>query len=215
MSAVVTTTATEIIVEQRIVLHNVSWEVYEGLMKSHEDRSAPRFTYDNGELEIYMPSQKHERIADFLSDAVKAIAEEREVEVLSLRSTTYKKKPKQTGVEPDGCFYVQSYEQIFNLQQIDLVKFPPDLAIEVDVTNPSISRFPIYADFKVPEIWRYEKEKVEILELQTGEYVEVGESSALPKVTGAVLTEFLNQSQIEKRSAWLKIVREWTRANPI
>ena len=216
MSAVITTTAApEIVVEQRIVLPCVSWETYERIMREHEDRIAPRFTYDNGELEIYLPTRKHEKTAEVLSDIVKIITEERGVEILSLRSTTYKKNnPKQRGVEPDGCFYVQSYEQVFGIEEFDLLKFPPDLVIEVDVTSPSINRFPIYADFGVPEIWRYSNEKVEIFELQkNGEYIQVSESLALPKLTSEVLTEFLSLSQHEPRFVWLKKVREWARNN--
>ena len=214
MSAVITTTAApEIVVEQRIVLPCVSWETYERIMREHEDRIAPRFTYDNGELEIYMPTRKHEKTAEVLSDIVKIITEERGMEILSLRSTTYKKNnPKQRGVEPDGCFYVQSYEQVFGIEEFDLLKFPPDLVIEVDITSPSIDRFPIYADLGVSEIWRYSNEKVEILQLQNGEYAEVNESLALPKVTGDVLIEFLNLGRTEKRLAWIKKVREWARS---
>jgi hypothetical protein len=37
---------------QRIVLHDVSWETYEHLLADHIDSSAPRFTYDRGQLEI-------------------------------------------------------------------------------------------------------------------------------------------------------------------
>lgn len=215
MSAVVTTTAAEIIVEQRVVLHDISWETYERLMREHENRSAPRFAFDNGELEIYMPSQPHEFNAQFLGDFVKIIAEEREIEVLCLGSTTFKKKPKQKGVEPDGCFYLQSYDKVFGVEKINLIKFPPDIAIEIDITTPSINRFPIYADFRVPEIWRYSQAKVEIYVLRGSNYVEIPESAALPKVTGELLTEFLSLSQTERRLAWLKIVREWACANPV
>ena len=59
MNAILTETKTQIMVEEHIVLRGVSWNVYQQLMKEHEDRSAPRFTFNQGCLEIYMPSQKH------------------------------------------------------------------------------------------------------------------------------------------------------------
>jgi len=37
--------------EQRVVLHNIGWNTYERLLADHENNSAPRFTYDRGELE--------------------------------------------------------------------------------------------------------------------------------------------------------------------
>ena len=38
--------------EQRVVLHHISWDIYESLLIAHRERSVPRFTYDRGELEI-------------------------------------------------------------------------------------------------------------------------------------------------------------------
>jgi hypothetical protein len=36
--------------EQRIVLDDIPWDVYERLLAANRDRSAPRFTYDRGTL---------------------------------------------------------------------------------------------------------------------------------------------------------------------
>src|SRR5215208_1676025 len=47
--------------EQRVVLHNVSWETYGRLLAEHANSSAPRFAYDRGELEIMSPNPEHER----------------------------------------------------------------------------------------------------------------------------------------------------------
>jgi Uma2 family endonuclease len=208
MSAVVTITP-EILIEQRVMLHDVPWDIYEGLMRAQEDSSTPRFTYEDGQLEIYMPSQKHEKIADFLADIVKTAAEEYGLEVLSLGSTTFKKQEARKGVEPDGCFYLQSYDAVFGMENIDLAAFPPDLVVEIDVTSPSLDRFPIYAGFRVPEIWRYFNEKVGIYILHGGEYIAAESSAALPALAGADLTRFLAASQTEKRSVWLKNIRAW------
>lgn len=209
MSAVLTEPKVQIVIEEHVVLHGVSWNVYEQLMKDHEDRSAPRFIYNQGELEIYMPSQKHEKKAEFLGDIVKLITEEREIETLSIRSTTFKNDLVEKGAEPDGCFYLQSYDEVFGMKEIDLEKYPPDLVIEIDIFSPSINRFSIYAEFKVKEIWRYLKDEVKIYLFDGKEYVEADESLALPKVTGELLTNWLAESETMKRSAWLKNVRNW------
>ena len=47
--------------EQRVVLHNVSWETYERLLNEHDGCRSPRFTFDHGELEIVTLSAEHER----------------------------------------------------------------------------------------------------------------------------------------------------------
>ena len=48
--------------EQRVVLHHISWDIYESLLIAHRQRSVPRFTYDRGELEIVSPSAEHEQL---------------------------------------------------------------------------------------------------------------------------------------------------------
>ncbi|MBS1795094.1 MAG: Uma2 family endonuclease [Acidobacteria bacterium] len=213
METVLTEPKTQIVIEEHVILRGVSWKTYEQLMKDHEDRSVPRFTYDSGNLEIYMPSQKHEKKAEFLGDIIKTIAEEREMEILSLRSTTFKKNSVEKGVEPDGCFYLQSYDKVFGLQQIDLEAFPPDLVIEIDVFSPSIDRFPIYAEFRVREIWRYLKDEVKIYLFNGRNYVESNESLVLPKITDELLTRWLAESETLKRSLWLKNMRDWETNN--
>ena len=94
------------------------------------------------------------------------------------------------------------------MKKIDLEQFPPDLVIEVDIFSPSINRFPIYAEFKVPEIWRYSNDEVKIHLFDGENYIESDESLALTKVTSELLTRLLSESETMKRSAWLKNVRE-------
>ncbi len=60
---------------------------------------------------------------------------------------------------------------------------PPDLMIEVDVTSSSLIRFPIFAAFGVPEVWRYDGTRVAIFHLEGGQCAEVESSSALPPLT--------------------------------
>ena len=46
--------------EQKVLLENISWETYERLRAEHPESAAPRFTYDNGCLELMVPSIEHE-----------------------------------------------------------------------------------------------------------------------------------------------------------
>jgi Uma2 family endonuclease len=208
MEAVLTEPKTQIVIEEHVVLRDVSWNVYEQLMREYKDQSAPRFTYNNRNLEIYMPSQKHEEKSTFLEDIVRTISEEREIEWRNIRSTTFKNDKVEKGAEPDGSFYLQSYDKVFGMKKIDLEKFPPDLVIEVDIFSPSINRFPIYAEFKVPEIWRYSNDEVKIHHFDGENYIESNESVALPGVTSESITRLLTESETTKRSAWLKNVRQ-------
>ncbi len=210
MSAVLTQTNSQVLIEQSIILHNVSWEAYEILMKDHENQSIPRFTYQNGELEIFMPSEKHEETIRAIEIIVSTYIEEKDLDMRSLGSTTFKLKSMKNGVEPDCCYYIQNVEKVKGIGKINLEKNPaPDLVVEVDITSPSINRFPIYAEFGVNEIWQYSQNAVKIFVLKEKEYLETGESNALPKVTGDILTKFITESETEKRSTWVKNVRSW------
>ena len=46
--------------EARVILHNISWSLYEQLLAEYAEKSSPRFVYDRGELEITVPSYEHE-----------------------------------------------------------------------------------------------------------------------------------------------------------
>jgi hypothetical protein len=39
-------------VTQKVILENVSWETYQGLLADRGERSQPRYNYDRGKLEI-------------------------------------------------------------------------------------------------------------------------------------------------------------------
>ena len=76
----------------------------------------------------------------------------------------------------------------------------------MDITSPSLDRFSIYAHFGVPEVWRYDGERVVIYKLRGDEYVGIARSIALPRLTNAILTRFVEDGLKMRRK-----VREWAR----
>ncbi|HWS81574.1 MAG TPA: Uma2 family endonuclease [Rubrobacter sp.] len=196
--------------EQRVVLHNIGWNTYERLLADHENNSAPRFTYDRGELEIMSPSPEHEKFNRRIAQLVLAVAEELDIEAEDLGSTTFRREDLERGFEPDSCFYIQNEEQVRGKERIDLaVDPPPDLVIEIDITSPSFNKLPIYAQIGVPEVWRYNGERMTILILEGSDYAETTESIVLPPVTNGVLTDFVEKSKTTRRTVWLQRVRNW------
>lgn len=199
--------------EERFVLRNVTWETYEHLLKNYESFSAPRFTYDQGDLEIRSPSIPHEAASRILSLLVNIICEEREIDVRDLGSTTHKRADLLKGVEPDGCFYIRNVAAITGVDELNLsVQPPPDLVIEVDISHPSIARLPIYAALGVPEIWQFEDGQVKFFVLQENKYIALTNSTELPGITFEVITQFVNASASTKRPQWLRQVRQWIRS---
>lgn len=198
--------------EQRVVLHNVSWETYERLLAEHADNSAPRFAYDRGELEIMSPNPEHERTNRRIAQLVLAVADEMGITAEDLGSTTFRREDLERGFEPDSCFYMRNEEAIRGKDRIDLtVDPPPDLVIEVDITSPSLDKPSIYARMGVPEVWRYDGRKVSILILGEEHYAETARSAALGPLTSEVLSRFIEESKTLERRAWIRKVREWAR----
>ena len=193
-----------------ILLHNISWSTYESLLRDHPDAASPRFTYDRGDLLIMVTSPEHERINRTINLLVELLAEEFELESCALGSTTYKRKDLKRGFEPDSCFYFKNEAQMRGKKRLDLsVDPPPDLVIEIDITSISLKRLPLFAAFGIPEVWRFDGTEVEILILESGEYCGNEGSLALPKVTAATISHFVQESFKTGRLEWIKKVRAW------
>ena len=200
--------------EHRVILHNTSWETYERLIEERGESRVPRFAYDRGELEIMSPSTEHESIAYYIGLLVAVFAEEAGVDLYGAGSTTFDREDLERGFEPDACFYVQNAERVRGKPRIDLgLDPPPDLVVEVDITSPSLDKFPIYARASIPEIWRHDGEKLEIFRLRGEEYVEVAGSRTLPPITGEALSGFIEESSSLDIVTWMRRVREWARSN--
>ncbi len=199
-------------IEQRIILHDVTWETYEQLLTNFLDRRSPRFAYDRGVLEIVSPTPKHEEDNLALAAVVAAVAEEVGFDYRPVGSTTFRRKVLKQGFEADSSFYILNQRFARDLAEIDPeIDPPPDLVIEVDVSHSSLNKLPIYAGLGVPELWRCRGDRVAILVLDDGVFREVPESRVLPRLTDEILTRFLLRSREQRRLTWVQEVRAWAR----
>lgn len=196
---------------QRVLLRDVSWQEFEAILQELGEHRAARLAYDRGTLEIMTPLPEHEDDKEIIGDLVKALLEELDIEFRSLGSTTFKKEEMAQGIEPDQCFYIQHEAAIRGKKRLDLtVDPPPDLALEIDVTSrthPSI-----YETLKVPELWRFDRGKLQINLLREGNYVKYQDSAIFP---GLPLTEviprYLGQSKTAGRNTTMRAFRTWVR----
>jgi Uma2 family endonuclease len=197
---------------QHLVLEGVSWELYEHLL-NEIDLSGRRLflTYDDGELEIMSPLPEHEDPKELISDCIKAILERTDTPARALGQTTFRRKLKKKGLEPDSCFYIQSQPLVIGKKRIRLPKDPPpDLAIEIDITSRSIARLPIYAALDVPEVWRYDGVNIRSLHLRQGRYDESEYSLAFPKLLVKDLVRFIRMyAETGDHTATMKAFRKW------
>ena len=111
--------------------------------------------------------------------------------ILGLGSMTLRRRDVNRGLEADQCYYIR-HEPDVRGKQIDLaVDFPPDLAIEVEISRSALNRMGIYASLRVPEIWRYNGEKLSVNLLnEQGNYIESSVSLSFPFFPMDVLEDF-------------------------
>ncbi len=197
----------------RVVLYNLSWQQFENLLMDLGESRAARIAYDRGTMEIRTPLPEHEYYKEHISDAIKDIAEVLEEDYESLGSTTWRKQAKMAGIEADNCFYFQNEPIIRGQLEYDLEKDPPpDLALEIDITSKSLSRFPIYTRLEIPELWCYDSGELKIYLLQENEeYQEVKNSKVFPNIPVQEIPKIIEKFRLEGRRIIRKKIREWAR----
>lgn len=199
--------------QQRFVLDGVPWERYTRLLHGFSDRHL-RITYDRGILEIMTLSHEHEGLAEFLGLIVFILTQELKLHFKLGGSTTFRKRQKKKGLEPDKCYWIANAAKVRGKKKIDLRRDPPpDLAIEVDITHSSLNRMGIYASLRVPEVWRYDGQDLAFMILNAdGEYIATSASTCfrLP-LTPADLMPFIRMRDRMDEDVVINEFREWLR----
>ncbi|PAX59990.1 Uma2 family endonuclease [Brunnivagina elsteri] len=196
---------------QRVLLRNVSWNEFETILEELGEKRAARVAYNRGMLEIMTPLPEHERSKENISDFIKILFEEFDIEFLPLGSTTFKNESMSQGIEPDNCFYIQNEAAIRGKNRIDLnIEPPPDLALEVDVTSRTNTK--IYQTLGVPELWRFDRDKLQINILRDGIYTETEFSPYFPNIPlTQVIPEYLQKLKTESRNKTMREFRAWVK----
>ena len=188
--------------EQRVVLRSVRWETYIALTVESESGSG-RMTYDQGVLEIMSPGMPHEIAKKLIGRMIETFTLCRGIEIRSSSSTTFKRSELQRGFEADESYYIQHASELRGVREIDLsIHPPPDLVIEVDMTNSSIPKKELFAAMKIPEVWRYDGESLWMGNLQNDNYQDLKQSVVLPGFPRELASKLLDQ-QVEENETVL------------
>ncbi|MEW6281185.1 MAG: Uma2 family endonuclease [Candidatus Eremiobacterota bacterium] len=187
--------------EQRVLLNPCEWRTFESLVEQHPN--AVRFTYSEGMLEILSPSPEHEELSRAVETIVYVTAEELEIDVRPLGSTTQRSAELQKGFEPDSSYYVGNVDR-------DPGCDPPDLVVEVEISRSAIDKLPIFASLGIDEVWRCTTAGVQILRLQGDAYHEATRSGLFP-LSAKGLTDRLSTRK-RSRTQWVRELRSWPRS---
>jgi Uma2 family endonuclease len=163
-------------------LRGLSWEDYERLLDLRGDKSAPRFTYLRGTLEIMSPSKQHEAIKSLIARLLESWCVDRGIEMMPYGSWTLKDREEERGAEPDECY-------IFGTEPRDR----PHLAIEVEWTRGGMNKLDVYGRLGVDEVWIWRKGVIHVFVRQGDSYQEIARSPTLPDLDLALLASFLDR----------------------
>lgn len=154
----------------------------------------------------------HEDGKTFLGRMIETLTLLMDMEVKSLGSTTYRRKEKRKGLEPDECYFFKNASQVRGIREWNAKKHPPpELVVEVDITSHWIDRESIYAVLGVPEIWRWDGTKIECLHRHDDHYVIRKHSLAFPFLEPAELKRFLVKLKTRDENAVLREFIDWVK----
>ncbi|MFM1843892.1 MAG: hypothetical protein RLZZ490_2635 [Cyanobacteriota bacterium] len=201
-----------------VLLNPISWDTFNRLLAELGEQRGQRLAYNNSILEIMSPLGTHENNNRFIDDLIRAIADELGLNLKKFGSLTLRIDKTQQGVEPDSCYYLHHEPQVRGKQHIDLtVDPPPDLVLEIDITRGSLDKFPIYSNLGVPEIWRFNGDRlgVFILNPESKEYQPVNVSPTFPFLPPDRIPELIQRSLAIGETAALREFRQWLREQKI
>ena len=193
--------------ETRIVLENVSWEIFVALADERRG-SVPRFSYNEGVLEMMSPKRKHENISCLLGRMIEAYSEIRGIEILSVASVTVKRSDLKKAYEADESYYVTNSDKVLAKEELDFeVDPPPDLVIEVELTASAIDKLELFAAMQVREVWRHDGTSVQFYRLSNGRYDCIAESTELPGLSSDLINRYLDQRLQAGETTWIRAFR--------
>lgn len=164
--------------EERLVLCGVSWQRYLDLDQAlGDDRPSPRFYYLDGELEIMTTSNEHERIKKWIGGFLEIYFDHRGPDIVPRGQATMRLALKQAGAEPDESWCLGGAKEF------------PDLVLEIALTSGGVSKLEVYRRFKVPEVWFWRRDGLEIfaLDREGSAYERVARSRLLPDLDVGLL----------------------------
>ena len=198
-----------------LIFHDVAWDDYEALLDKMESKPGHRVYFNDGVLKIMSPRHDHEKVKEFVAGLMRVYADGLDLFVEAAGSTTYRQRRKTKGAEPDTSFYLGKKAQwILGKTTIDLeIDPPPDVVVEIDLSNESWDKFEIYAVFGVPEIWRFDGRGFTFYSLIETKYEKCEKSFGFSQLTPLLLTDIFNKSQTIGQTAALKIFRQFLQIN--
>lgn len=175
--------------EERLLIHGVDWRAYV-LLRELLDSPGLRMTYLEGALELMTPSLRHERVKKTVARLLEIFALERDIALQGYGGTTFRREVGKRGLEPDECY---ALGRTLSEEQ------PPDIALEVVITQPLLDKLAVYAGLRVREVWSWEGGRFRLFALRQppgaaeARFEEIAASELVPALDFSLLAEYADR----------------------
>lgn len=165
--------------EKLVTLHDIDWEQFKIIEAQLENNRDVKLTYLAGVMEIMSPiGRKHERVKSTLGLLLEAYMKEKGIRFYKGGGFTLEEPGYASGT-PDESYCIDSDKQT------------PDIVIEIVVTSGNIDRRKLYEPYKVPEVWFWKTNQLQVFHLRESDYQEVSRSQFFPDLDLALLLRYL------------------------
>lgn len=195
---------------ERVQVYGVTWNEYLQLVELFAERHV-RLTYDGWTLEMAKSTARHERRKILIGGIIDELASAWDIPLSAFGGATFHREDLKRGIDPDLSYYrPHSGKVVWEGRSLKLIP-PPDLVVELDVTDATEWRLAILAAFGAPEVWRFDGRRLTILTLQNDGYVATEQSPTFPLLNSNIVASFMHE--IEKHDegsdrVWRMRVRE-------
>ena len=189
--------------DQRVLLHNQSWQAFETLLALRGEAPRPRMYYLDGEIELVSTTRDHEHRKKTLARLLETWAMETDVDLNGFGSWTLKKEVHEAGAEPDECYILGPHE----------AKDVPDLAIEIEWSRKvGLPKHEIYRRLGVRELWTLPpRGPLVVRVMEKGRWVVRAKGRVLPTLDIVWLMSFL---ETEPQSKAVRALSQALRKKP-
>jgi Uma2 family endonuclease len=203
--------------DTRVVVADVTWNDYARLVDAVAEGENCRVAFDGNDVELMIVGPLHDSYSEILGLFINLVAEELQIDLRGARSTTWRRRRLNRGIEADLSYYVDAakvaaFDAALARRSAKIRDYPnPDLAAEVDISRPKIDRQGIYAALKVSEVWRVFEEHVSIEQLQSDGKYAAAASSRFLRVTPDDVERWVLREGARGSVTWKQRLREWVR----
>jgi Uma2 family endonuclease len=202
--------------DQRIVIRGVDPDLYNRLDEAIGEGQHIHLAYDGKDLELMTTGNVHEYFKELFGSILRALFLGYGIPYVTCGQKTWKTEAADRGLEADLSYYldpekIRAAREALARGSKDPADYPigPDLAIEIDVSDPQVDRPTIYQALRVAEVWRFNGKTLVIEQLQPDGTYAPSEESRFLHIRPEEVMAWLNAEDVGEEDVWNLRLFQW------